>query len=114
MILSAVTCHDVSQAKERRVHHVVLVWIGEEDNEKLTRIMTESLKLAEIPQVDSLHIGRSIESSRAIVDDSFDLGLHFTFASPEEMEAYLNHPAHLEFLETQIKNQVKKIVVYDF
>jgi hypothetical protein len=48
-----------------------------------------------------------------IVDDSFDVGITFTFADTGAMNAYLEHPLHREAQQKVLQPLVRKIVVYD-
>lgn len=98
---------------EAGIHHIVLVWLklsGSPTHRK--QIITESRKLEKIPGVISVNAGRSLVSNRAIVDHTFDVGIDITFETPQDLNAYLDHPDHVRFVEG-IKPLVEKIVVYD-
>ena len=68
----------------------------------------------DIPEIQSLSLGRAISSERKIVDDSFDLGLRLEFANQNDMETYLTHPKHIAFVDTFVKPKLAKLLVYDF
>lgn len=111
--LGAFHCKPCPQ--ESVVHHLILVWFPETTTpEEIALIKEETLKLKEIDELLSVSVGEAIESERSIVDDSFDLGIHMTFASVESMNQYLTHERHKSFVERYVKGKVKKIVVYDF
>lgn len=95
------------------IHHIVLVWLKLSGSPTYRKqIITEAQKLERIPGVISVNAGRSLVSNRAIVDHSFDVGIDITFETPEDLNAYLNHPDHVRFGEG-IKSLVEKIIVYD-
>ena len=49
-----------------------------------------------------------------MVDDSFDIGNAMTFKSEQDMNDYIVHPIHVEFLDKYIKGKVEKAIVFDF
>lgn len=97
------------------VHHVVLVWLKDSPNKAVHKqqVLVGSEQLRSIPGLQSLHLGTAISSSRKIVDDSFDVGLHMVFTSEKAMNTYLQHPTHVAFVKS-IKPQIKRLQVYDF
>lgn len=97
------------------VHHVVFVWLKDSPNKAAHKqqVLVGSEQLRSILGLQSLHVGTAIPSSRKIVDDSFDVGLHMVFASEQAMNTYLKHPVHVAFVKS-IKPQIKKLLVYDF
>ena len=104
-----------SGVSETRVYHVVLCWLKDPGRtEARQRIIDASRSFAGIPGVISVRAGTSIPSSRAIVDDSFDVGILLTFRDKQAMQAYLTHPDHTKAVQKIIRPLVKKIVVYDF
>jgi len=98
-----------------RVNHVVLCWLKEPGNETHRKAITEqSFRCGEIPGVLETRVGKAIPSDRDIVDDSFDVAISMTFASPADMALYLASPVHKKAVAEVMQPLVKKMVVYDF
>ena len=98
-----------------RVHHVVLCWLKDPDSEADRHTLIEaSRSLRNIPGVRELHVGPSLPSERAIVDDSFDVGLYFRFDSVEAMQRYLHHPDHVRAVRQVIAPLTRQLRVHDF
>jgi hypothetical protein len=97
------------------VNHVVLVWLkAGTAPEVQQKIIEGSKELKSIGQIRELQVGTAIPSDRPIVDDSFSLGILMRFDSVEDMNAYLKDPRHVQFVDTQVKPYLQKLVVYDF
>ena len=102
-------------AQTAPVHHIVLVWFPPETtDDTIQTVIQQSRALAGIEGVSSLKVGKAIASDRAIVDDSFDIGISMQFDSVEAMNRYLVHPQHQAFVQEYIKGKVSKLLVYDF
>jgi hypothetical protein len=69
--------------------------------------------LASIPGVENFHAGKMARSHRAVVDQSYQVGLNIQFETKQAQDAYQDHPLHLEFVE-KCKALWTKVVVYDF
>lgn len=114
-LLNACAYSISSGVSEARVYHVVLCWLKEPGKaEARQQIIDASRSFASIPGVISVKAGASIPSSRAIVDDSFDVGILLAFRDEQAMQAYLAHPDHKKAVRKIIRPLVEKIVVYDF
>lgn len=115
LILSSCTSMPTTQPDSAPVHHVVLCWLKEAGNSShRQRLIDTSHSLRDIPGILTIHTGTAIPGDRAIVDDSFDVGIVFTFTDVDAMHAYLVHPKHQAAVQNTLKPLVKKIVVYDF
>jgi hypothetical protein len=103
-------------SESKSLTHVVIVWLKPEfkNDQFLNQLLEANKKLASIPSMQSIETGRAIQSERKIVDDSYDIGMVMMFKSEDDMNDYLVHPVHIEFLENFIKGKVDKVVVYDF
>ncbi|MCZ6565617.1 MAG: Dabb family protein [Gammaproteobacteria bacterium] len=113
-MLGCVSVAEPNQS-EGEIVHVVLIWLHESGNEEqVNQVISISRELIDIPEVQEIRVGRSIPSHRAIVDDSFDVGLYIIFSSHEELQRYLVHPKHQEAVQTVLQPLAKKLVVYDF
>ncbi len=60
-----------------------------------------------------ISVGKKITSDRPVVDSSYDLMLVFTFESEAAMRAYDQSPEHKRVVETVIKPNIARFVVYD-
>ena len=101
--------------KEKVIHHVVLCWLKEPGNaEHRQRIVQATESFREIPGVLAARAGQVIPSERAIVDDSFDVGILILVPDDKRLTEYLEHPIHQKAKEEILLPLVEKIVVYDF
>ena len=104
-----------SKSPNTPINHVVLLWLKPDTNKnQINKIIKQSEILKSIPGVFNLKIGNPIKSNRAIVDDSFQVALSMSFKSQKELDNYLIHPTHQNFVKKKLKPLSKKIVVYDF
>jgi Stress responsive A/B Barrel Domain len=105
----------MAEQGEQQLVHVVLLWLKEPGNaEHRQQFMNACRKFNVIPGVLDMRIGEPVESDRAVVDDSFDVGLYVTVADKQALETYLNHPIHVEAVNSVLKPIADKIIVYDF
>ena len=96
------------------VEHIVLVWLKKGYTEKdLQVVIKESKALRAIPGIIDMKLGRPLPSERAIVDDSFQLGIIMSFESAVKMNEYLTHPDHVRRVKETLKPMSSKIAVYD-
>ena len=101
-------------AAEAKLQHVVLCWLKNPGDQAVRQKIIElSKSFASIPGVISVRVGVAVPSERAIVDDSFDVGIIFSFADRESMQTYLEHPTHKNAVKDVIAPLTSKIVVYD-
>lgn len=64
------------------VHHVVLCWLKDPGNDlQIKTIIDQTQGFSSEPGVVSIVAGTSLESSRPVVDDSFDIGIVMAFES---------------------------------
>lgn len=97
------------------VNHVILLWLKEPDNlHHKQQIIEATESLNQIPGVVSIRVGEAIPNARAIVDDSFTIGIHMLFADRQAMEKYITHPEHTKTVNQAILPFVERIVIYDF
>ncbi len=117
LIISGVIigCISPPPGSMNEINHIVLVWFNNTvSNEEIEEIITETQKLKAISSVKTLAVGKSLESKRKMVDDSFDLAIKITFSSVKGLDNYIDHPLHNSFLQKYIKGKVAKIKIYDF
>jgi hypothetical protein len=105
-----------SASESKSLTHIVIVWLKPEfkNDQFINQLLEANKKLASIPSMQSIDTGIAIQSERKIVDDSYDIGMVMTFKSENDMNDYLVHPVHTEFLDNFIKGKVDRVVVYDF
>lgn len=100
---------------ESEVTHVVLFWLKEPGNEAhRARVVEASRGFATIPGVLDVSVGSVVASDRAIVDDSFDVGLVIRLRDERALADYLVHPRHEQAARDLLLPLAEKVVVYDF
>jgi hypothetical protein len=96
------------------ITHIALVWLSDSAPQDATKTMIEAAAtLGQIPGVHDLSVGSALSSKRAIVDDSFAVGISLRFKSQESLEAYLIHPLHVDYVAQHIKPYSSRLQVYD-
>ncbi len=104
-----------SPAKNSEVTHVVMVWLKQDiSNEQRDLIMSSAQQLVDIPGVTHVRSGLPIASERSIVDDSFSFGITINLTSAAHINTYLQHPLHVNYVDTHIKGKARKLLIYDF
>ena len=99
--MSLPSAHVSASEQDGTISHVVICWLkADVSAQDLDVLVRESKKLATIPGVMDLNVGKPISSERDIVDDSFTLALTMTFKNPQQMNAYLTHERHVKFVVT--------------
>ncbi|MFY9151636.1 MAG: Dabb family protein [Prolixibacteraceae bacterium] len=94
------------------VHHVFF-WLKEPNNPEACARFEKGLEgLITVPQIQSSHIGKPVESPRDVVDDSFTYSYMAFFKSTEDQTTYQTHPIHLKFIE-DCQHLWEKVIVYD-
>ena len=58
--------------------------------------------------------GGAIKSDRAIVDDSFDVGIVVEVRNEVDLKKYLEHPIHQNAKKEVLLPLVDRVLVYDF
>lgn len=98
-----------------KVTHVVLVWLKDPGNPVMRKQFIEaSRQLNNLPGIVNRHVGVVVPSDRAIVDDTFDVGVTVTLKDKKALKVYMEHPKHKKIVEEKLKPLVNKIVAYDF
>jgi hypothetical protein len=97
------------------VNHTVVFWLKDPGNAAHRRTLLEvSESFRAIPGVRSVTAGECLPSARPIVDSTFDAAVTLTFDSAEDLQRYLDHPAHKAATVSTLKPLVKRITVYDY
>ena len=101
--------------EQQGVVHTVFLWLKQPGNEAhREHLIKATERLRQIPGVLDIRFGEVISSDRAIVDDSFDVGIYFYFNDVESMNRYLVHPLHQKTVQEDIKPLVSEIRAHDF
>ena len=116
ILLCSFGCITVQDVENKRaIQHVVLCWLKEPGNaEHRNQIIEISKTFRKIPGVLEVRVGRVIKSDRAIVDDSFDVGILVIVPDAKRLQEYLDHPIHQDAKRDILLPLVKKVLVYDF
>lgn len=94
------------------VHHVFF-WLKEPNNPEARGQFEKGLQqLITVSKIQSSNIGKPVESSREVVDDSFTYSYVAFFRNQEDQNSYQNHPVHLKFVE-DCQHLWGKVVVYN-
>jgi hypothetical protein len=105
--LGAFTC--------RMFSHVVIFWVKPGVADGADQLLAGMEKyLRPIPGVLSIHMGRMVPSHRAVVDQSYQVGLNLVFSDKKAQDDYQIHPLHLDFVEKVFKKVCERVVIYDF
>jgi stress responsive alpha/beta barrel protein len=94
--------------------HIVVFWTDPAAPRAADEVLANAQRyLSPIPGVINFHAGKMSPSHRAVVDQSYQVGLNIQFETRQAQDDYQDHPLHLEFVE---KGKVlwTKVVVYDF
>lgn len=111
----ALTVNSVSAQENKKITHVVMVWLKQPGNEKQrTQFIKASEQLNDLPGIVSRHVGVVKASDRSIIDDTFDVAVTVTMENEAALKAYLNHPNHKKILKEKIKPLTNRVVAYDF
>ena len=92
------------------VHHVHFWLKNKEDKAELIKGLET---LIPITHIRDIHIGVPADTSRDVIDRSYDLSLLLLFDSPEAQAAYQDDPTHVLFADNYAKPLCAKVVVQD-
>ncbi|MER2491520.1 Dabb family protein [Catenovulum sediminis] len=96
------------------IQHVVFLWLKVETPQATkSKVIEESIALKSLSMVKHVSAGYALSSERSIVDDSYDIGIIFEFASQADLAEFLVHPAHQTLVVQTVKPALEKILVYD-
>ncbi len=98
------------------ISHCVIFWIKPDAAADAADVLLAGCEeyLKPLPGVVNYHAGKMVPSPRAVVDQSYQVGLNLIFTDKAAEEAYQIHPRHLEFVEKVFKPICEKAVIYDF
>lgn len=105
----------VAVADNHGVSHVVLAWLKPgTSQEYIAEVEARSQVLRDIPGVREIRTGVALASDRPVVDASYDLGIYVYFDTAEDLQRYLGHPTHTDFVNQWVKPHLERMQVYDF
>jgi hypothetical protein len=94
--------------------HIVIFWTDPDKPNAADEVIKSAREnLATVPGVVSFHAGKMATSHRAVVDQSYQIGLNIQFETKQAQDEYQVHPRHLAFVE-KCKTLWTKVVIYDF
>ena len=96
------------------ITHVVIFWVDEPYESNRNKLLQGAKILAHIPGVENFTAGAPVPSSRAVVDDSFAVGISMSFINQAAAEKYQSHSLHREFVKKYARPLAKRFVVYDW
>ena len=94
--------------------HIVVFWLKPDCKYKLDEILNAALSLNEIPGLISFDLGKMISSERDVVDKTYDFAFNMTFSSKQDLDSYICHEIHEDFVNKHVKPNIEKIKVFDF
>lgn len=108
-----------SDSDDRKIHHLVVVWLKQAGDEKMRQqYIEESRRLADLPGVLAYDVGTPAVIQRghvnAALDESYDVAVSSVYESREAYEAFLKNPAYLRVAQQVLRPLVDKYKVYDF
>lgn len=115
LVLAGCSWRATQAPQDNYLMHVVLVWLKQPGHaEHRRQIVEASRQLAAIPGVRELRVGPVVSSERAVVEDSYDVALSMRFDDAEALQAYLQHPLHVETVKTRFMPIMQRYQVIDF
>jgi len=94
--------------------HIVIFWTDPAVPNATDEVIASAKKyLPSVPGVINFQVGKMARSHRAVVDQSYQVGLNIQFETKQAQDEYQDHPQHLAFVEN-CKTLWTKVVVYDF
>jgi len=88
-----------ASTRPARINHVVFMTLKDAAQaDALVRAC--DAELAPIPGVRSYFAGKHLDTGRASVDADYDVGLYLGFDTEEAYSGYVEHPAHVAFVQT--------------
>lgn len=95
--------------------HIVIFWTDpRQPNAADELIAGANQYLRAIPGLLHFHAGTMVPSPRAVVEQSYQVGLNLVFRDKQTQDDYQGHPLHVEFVEKVFKRVCTKVVIYDF
>jgi hypothetical protein len=93
------------------IHHVFF-WL-KENNESNRKQLIEGLKkLSSVTTIKQFHIGVAANTTRDVVENTYDVSWMIFFDNDEDQESYQVDPIHLNFIK-ECSHLWNKVIVFD-
>ena len=86
-------------AATSNLNHVVLISLKNEADAEACAADCRAM-LGSIDCVDTLWVGTPVDTGRSMVDDDYEVGLCVGFERLEDLQTYLDAPAHVDLVES--------------
>lgn len=111
-LLGIQTSGGKNEMKNLFIHHVYF-WLKEPGNADSVKKFEAALRnLVTIDSIYQYHLGKPADTSRQVIDSSYNYSLLVIFKNKEDHDKYQVHPVHDEFRKVNDELS-KKVVVYD-
>lgn len=102
--------------KKGKLTHIGLIWLKNAGNATEQQQLIDSLRqfAREIPEVQSLTVGKAHLSPSKLVDSTFDLCFTMEFDDQAALDRYARHPIHEKAASDLFLPLSRKILFYDF
>lgn len=104
-------CQGSQPPRPSLISHVVLIRLHDPADAPAALSDCNTL-LTDIESIETFACGRPMENEREMTSSDYDVGLVIGFASPEDYDAYLLDPVHLQLLE-KWKPRVAQMRIFD-
>lgn len=95
--------------------HTVIFWTDPAKLNAADELIAGAKKyLSQVPGIINFHVGKMVPSTRAVVEQSYQVGLSIHFDGKDSQDAYQTHPLHDQFIAEAFKPNCARVVVYDF
>ncbi len=94
------------------IHHVYFWLKNPADKQAHARLLKGLQTLTKIEVIKTSHIGVPADTTRPVIDKSYQFSWLLIFNNRQDQDIYQNHPIHLKFVE-EYSMLWEKVVVYD-
>ena len=109
------TAYITHAEEDKRVSHVVVVWLKEPGNAQMReKFINISRSLESLPGVLSRHVSAVISSDKPNINDTFDIAVTVTFKNAQALKKYMRSQQHKDMLHKRLKPLVNRVEVYNF
>jgi hypothetical protein len=114
-IVAAVIGLLIVGCQQAKVTHVVVCWLKEPGNETQRQQIIEASKtFRSIPGVVDVSAGKSMPSTRPVVDTTYDVAIVMRMRDEQALKDYSTHPTHIAARDKIFLPLVQRFVIYDF
>lgn len=94
------------------VHHVLFWMKPAPSPEERAQLAAGLNSLKAIDLIRTFHVGTPADTTREVIDRSYDFSLLMVFDTAADEAAYQQHPVHLAFIDAN-KHLWQKVLIYD-